>query len=89
MNSDGNMRAKILQHRFFSEGYVDTFRYFVKDGGHYTWWDYKTGARKRNVGWRIDYFFIDEKSAGKLKSAKMLSEVMGSDHCPIELEAEL
>ena len=75
--------------RFFTEGYADTFRCFVKDGGHYTWWDYKTGARKRNVGWRIDYFFIDEKSVGKLKSARMLSDVMGSDHCPIEIEADL
>ena len=75
--------------RFFTEGYADTFRCFVKDGGHYTWWDYKTGARKRNVGWRIDYFFIDDKSVGKLKSARMLSDVMGSDHCPIEIEADL
>lgn len=75
--------------RFFSEGYVDSFRLFVKDGGHYTWWDYKTGARKRNVGWRIDYFMVDEKSAGKVTSARMLSDVMGSDHCPIEIEADL
>lgn len=75
--------------RFFSEGYADSFRQFVKDGGHYTWWDYKTGARKRNVGWRIDYFMIDVPSAHKLKSAGMMSEVEGSDHCPIEIAADL
>lgn len=75
--------------RFFSEGYADSFRLFVKDGGHYTWWDYKTGARKRNVGWRIDYFMVDEKSAGKVTASRMLSDVMGSDHCPIEIEADL
>ncbi len=75
--------------RFFAEGYSDTFRHFVKDGGHYSWWDYKTGARKRNVGWRIDYFFIDTPSVAKLKSASMLSDVMGSDHCPIAITADL
>ena len=75
--------------RFFSEGYTDAFRHFVKDGGHYSWWDYKTGARKRNVGWRIDYFFIDTGSVPKLQSASMLSDVMGSDHCPIEITADL
>ena len=80
---------KIWIDKFIEGGYTDTFRHFVSDGGHYTWWDYKTGARKRNVGWRIDYFFIDTPSVSKLKSAGMLSEVMGSDHCPIELTADL
>lgn len=76
-------------NKFFSEGFVDTFRLFTHDGGHYTWWDYKTGARKRNVGWRIDYFMVDAKSAGKVKSSSMLSDVMGSDHCPLQLEIDL
>lgn len=75
--------------RFFAEGYVDTFRQFVQDGGHYTWWDYKTGARKRNVGWRIDYFMINKSSVHKLKDAGMMSEVMGSDHCPIYIDVDL
>ncbi len=75
--------------RFFAEGYTDTFRHFVQEGGHYTWWDYKTGARKRNVGWRIDYFFIDTPSVSKLRSAGIRAEVMGSDHCPIEIVADL
>lgn len=80
---------RVWLDKFIQEGYTDTFRHFVQDGGHYTWWDYKTGARARNVGWRIDYFFIDTPSVGKLKSAQMLSDVMGSDHCPIELVADL
>ncbi len=82
-------QERVWIDKFLQEGYTDTFRHFVSDGGHYTWWDYKTGARKRNVGWRIDYFFIDTPSVGKLKSAGMLSDVMGSDHCPIELVADL
>ena len=82
-------QERVWIDKFIQGGYTDTFRYFVQDGGHYTWWDYKTGARKRNVGWRIDYFFIDTPSVKKLKKAGMLSDVMGSDHCPIELVADL
>ena len=74
---------------FFSQGYVDAFRLFEKEGGHYSWWDYKTRARERNVGWRIDYFMVDESSAPKVKSAQILSDVLGSDHCPIDLGIEL
>ena len=82
-------QERVWIDKFIEEGYTDTFRYFVQEGGHYTWWDYKTGARARNVGWRIDYFFIDTPSVGKLKSAGMMSDIMGSDHCPIELVADL
>jgi len=67
-------------------GYVDTFRHFYpnkKDA--YTYWDMKTRARDRNVGWRIDYFFVSSNLAPKLKSTKILSDVYGSDHCPIVL----
>jgi len=82
-------RERAWLTRFFSEGYVDAFRVFEKGGGHYTWWDYKTRARERNVGWRIDYFMVDEKSAGRITRAEILSGVMGSDHCPITLEMNL
>jgi len=74
--------------KFINCGYVDTFRHFTKDGGHYTWWDYYTGARARDVGWRIDYFFVSENLMPKLKKAYILKEVMGSDHCPIGIELE-
>jgi len=72
--------------KFIHCGYIDTFRHFTKDGGHYSWWDYYTGARARDVGWRIDYFFITENLLPKLKKAYILKDVMGSDHCPIGIE---
>ena len=74
--------------KFIKNGYVDTFRHLQKDGGHYTWWDYKTGARARNIGWRIDYFFVSENLLPKIKKAFILDEVMGSDHCPVGIELE-
>ncbi|MFA5060016.1 MAG: exodeoxyribonuclease III [Candidatus Omnitrophota bacterium] len=72
--------------KFISHGFIDTFRHFEKGAQHYTWWDYKTGARARNIGWRIDYFFISENLLPKLKNAFILKDVMGSDHCPIGIE---
>jgi len=75
--------------KFISCGYVDTFRHFTKDGGHYTWWDYYTGARARDVGWRIDYFFVTEDLLPKLKKAFILKDVMGSDHCPVGIELKI
>jgi exodeoxyribonuclease-3 len=72
--------------RLLGLGFIDTFRYFQKDPGHYSWWDYKTRARERNVGWRIDYFFISNNLKDNLKSAFIESEVMGSDHCPIGID---
>ena len=66
--------------------FVDTFRMFNKDNGHYTWWSHFAQARARNVGWRIDYVFVSPKLAKKVKSATILPEVMGSDHCPVSIE---
>jgi len=73
---------------FLAKGYIDTFREFNKEGGNYSWWDYKSGARKRNVGWRIDYFFISEDLKDNLKNGFILSDVLGSDHCPVGIELE-
>ena len=67
-------------------GFIDTFRIFTKGNGHYTWWSHFANARARNIGWRIDYLFVSSKLAKKVKTAKILSEVLGSDHCPILLE---
>lgn len=72
--------------RFITAGYVDTFRMFEPGGGHYTWWDYRFQARARNVGWRIDYFFVSEELRPKVARAWIADEVMGSDHCPVGLE---
>lgn len=67
-------------------GFVDSFRIFTKDNGHYTWWSHFANARARNIGWRIDYIFVSQKLSKKVKSAKILPEVFGSDHCPVYLE---
>ena len=72
--------------KFISNGYVDTFRIFNKEPNNYTWWDPVTRARQRNVGWRIDYFFTSENAKNDIKNAFILSDVMGSDHCPIGIE---
>lgn len=69
-----------------SAGFVDTFREFTQGKGHYSWWSYRAGARARNVGWRIDYFIISESLRPRLKSATILPNIMGSDHCPVAIE---
>jgi exodeoxyribonuclease-3 len=69
--------------KFVAHGYVDTFRYFNRELNKYTWWDMKTRARERNVGWRIDYFFVTENLLPEVSNAFIMSEVMGSDHCPV------
>ena len=68
---------------FISHGYVDTFRLFNQSPANYTWWDYKSRARERNVGWRIDYFFVSENFKERIRSAFIRSDIMGSDHCPV------
>lgn len=75
--------------KFLSHGFIDTFRIFNAEPGQYTWWDLKSRARERNVGWRIDYFFISEALKDRVRAASILPDVMGSDHCPIGLEISL
>jgi exodeoxyribonuclease-3 len=74
---------------FLAAGYVDTFRLFNQEPGHYSWWSYRFQARERNIGWRIDYFVVDGKSRDRVTSAAILSDIMGSDHCPVEMELSL
>ena len=70
---------------FIDAGFIDTFRIFQKGRGFYTWWSHFANARARNVGWRIDYILVSPALKERIISAKILPEVMGSDHCPIEL----
>lgn len=71
-------------------GFVDTYRYFYPDTeGVYSWWSYRFQARAKNAGWRIDYFLVSEEIKEKLASANIYTQVMGSDHCPVELQIEL
>ena len=75
---------------FLNAGFVDTFRHFYPDlTGVYSWWSYRFNARKNNAGWRIDYYVVSESLREKLVDAKIHTEVMGSDHCPVELDIAL
>lgn len=68
-------------------GFVDTFRYFYPEQeGIYSWWSYRFKAREKNAGWRIDYFLVSECLKDKLQDAKILTDIMGSDHCPVEVD---
>jgi len=67
-------------------GFIDTFREFTHEEGHYTWWSYMFQARKKNIGWRIDYFCVSEALKSNLKDAYILKNVLGSDHAPIVME---
>ena len=72
------------------DGFIDTFRYFYPDKTDiYSWWSYRFSARAKNAGWRIDYFLVSEALKDRLKDAAIHTEVMGSDHCPVELDIEL
>ena len=78
-------RSKI--QNVIDNGFIDTFRYFYPEKeGMYSWWSYRFKARERNAGWRIDYFIVSETLKDKLKSASIQTEIMGSDHCPVEIE---
>ncbi len=70
---------------FVAAGFVDTFRIFNQEPGQYTWWSYRFSARAKNIGWRIDYFCVSDSARARVKSATILPEVLGSDHCPVAL----
>lgn len=83
-----NERAWI--DKLVKKGFIDSYRHLhPEQTGAYTWWTYRGDCRARNVGWRIDYFFIDELLEGKLKQAGIQADVMGSDHCPITLDMKM
>ncbi len=94
-----NPKANVHNHGFTIEersgftamvkaGFLDTFREFEQGGGHYTWWSVLSGARSRNIGWRIDYFLISRSLRPRLKSAFICPKILGSDHCPVGIEIE-
>lgn len=73
-----------------SSGFVDTFRYLYPDKENvYSWWSYRAGVRAKNVGWRIDYFIVSDYIKNKIIDAKIHSDIMGSDHCPVELTIDI
>lgn len=83
-DEERNKMTKLLE-----AGFVDTYRYlYPNQENAYTWWSYMANARDKNIGWRIDYFIISNKLKDKIKDAKIYSDIMGSDHCPVGLEIE-
>lgn len=81
-------RGKMTE--LLSSGFTDTYRYkYPDETGQYTWWSYMFHAREKNAGWRIDYFIVSNRIADKIVDAKIHNEIMGSDHCPIELDIKL
>ena len=75
--------------RLLGSGFVDTFRYLHPDEVTYSWWSYRFRAREKNAGWRIDYFVVSERLAPQVSAATIHTQVMGSDHCPVEVDLEL
>lgn len=81
-------RSKMTE--LLNSGFIDTFRYKYPDKtGAYSWWSYMFHARENNAGWRIDYFIVSDSIKDKIEDAKILSDVMGSDHCPVELDLNM
>lgn len=75
--------------KLLDAGFVDSFRYLYPDKVEYSWWSYRFKARERNAGWRIDYFLVSEFAKDRIIDAKIHTDVMGSDHCPISLEIDI
>ncbi|WP_231603760.1 exodeoxyribonuclease III [Neorhodopirellula pilleata] len=69
-----------------SAGFVDSFRQFETGPGHYSWWTYRSDARERNIGWRLDYFWVAKRFMPQVTGARIRPDIMGSDHCPVELD---
>lgn len=73
-------------NNYISSGFIDSFRLFNQDSDEYSWWSYRGGARDRNVGWRIDYCLVSSVLSSKIKDAKILQHIKGSDHCPVMVQ---
>ncbi len=89
-NTSGFMRIERDKiDDYISNGWVDTFRLFHEEGEKYSWWTYRFGARDRNIGWRIDYFFVNEGMVEMCADANIHQNIYGSDHCPVSLVLNL
>ncbi|MCK5128545.1 MAG: exodeoxyribonuclease III, partial [Clostridiales bacterium] len=80
-------REKFTQ--LLTSGFVDTFRHLYPEKVEYTWWSYMFSARANNTGWRIDYFLVSERLKGQIVDSKIHKSILGSDHCPVELDINL
>ena len=80
-------RAKFKN--LLDSGFTDTYRFLHPDTEKYSWWSYRFKARERNAGWRIDYFLTSDSIKDKIQDAEILTDIMGSDHCPVQLDIEI
>jgi len=74
---------------FIRDGFIDSFREYNKEPNNYSWWSYRAGSRQKNLGWRIDYFMVSNPLLKRLNNAKILKDVIHSDHCPVMIEIEI
>ena len=88
-NAGFTSEERVWMDKFIAAGFVDTFRHFHPDEVKYSWWSYRFGARRRNIGWRIDYFLVSKSLVKKIKKAEIYNEITGSDHCPVGIEVIL
>ncbi len=86
MNAGFTAEERQWMDSYVKTGWIDTFRHYNQEAGHYSWWSYRLGARARNIGWRIDYFFVDTASKSRMVDAHIMNEIHGSDHCPVVLD---
>lgn len=89
MNAGFTDEERACFTKVLESGYIDSFRYFYPNQKDiYSWWSYMFKSREKNAGWRIDYFVVSEKLKDRMKDAKIHTDIMGSDHCPVELDIE-
>ncbi|MEM0140008.1 MAG: exodeoxyribonuclease III [Ferroplasma sp.] len=84
-NAGFTVEERAFMTQLLHAGYIDTYRYYHKEPGHYSWWSYRFNAREKNIGWRIDYFVVSEDFINDIKESNILESVKGSDHAPLEL----
>ncbi len=84
-NAGFTIEERDFMTKFLKNGYIDTYRYFHKEPGHYSWWSYRFNAREKNIGWRIDYFVVSDKFIKNIGDSIIFENMKGSDHAPLEL----
>ena len=85
-NAGFTIEERNKMSELLNSGFIDTYRYFYPEKIEYSWWSYRFKSREKNAGWRIDYFIVSESLKERIKDAKIHTQVLGSDHCPVELE---
>ena len=88
-NAGYTLQEREAFQKMLESGYVDTYRYLHPDKVEYSWWSYRFKAREKNIGWRLDYFLMSEFAKSNILDAKIHTDVMGSDHCPISLDINI